>query len=227
MKKLIKNRYVQLILAVLMGATIGVIFYPSKRIESKYERNIQRLTEENKKKIEKIKQEKQELQRSLVEYRESLTAKIATLKVENRQLKSSMKRRKIKIVKPDGTILEKSYEESKSEEITQIVTQVRSEFERKVASIESKWKKVHLKRIKEVRATYEKQIKELEKEKSSRTTLINPKSLRSEIGITTDLYMYAHTTYSLFGPVFIGGGSTFDVLDKKFKEARLGLGLEF
>ena len=54
---------------------------------------------------------------------------------------------------------------------------------------------------------------------------VNKKKLRPEIGVTTEKDLYLHATYTIWGPVFVGGGVS--GTKTSFGDGRLGLGLEF
>lgn len=239
---LLKKRWVQITLAALLGITIGALFYPTKQIE---ERTRKEVAEQYELELKELKTSNKTLEQSytaklkfkteaLAKYKEETSSKLRTLTTENRELHKSMKRRRFKLIKPDGTIIEKEYEESQTDEVTSVVTEIREEFNRKVSSIESRWKSVHQKRVKSLKEEYEKKLSIVKKEQKVKTVYvekekivkINPKSLRPEVGLTLDKAQYFHVTYSLWGPVFIGGGITGDVEARRFDDVRLGAGIE-
>lgn len=230
--------------SVLLGAAIGVVFYPSKTIT---ERETSKLKESYELKISEIQkthaEESAKLSEKLIaeeSSRKSLeietSKKVETLTQENRSLKQSSKKQKFKLIKPDGTIIEKEMEQSNSEEVSSVVTSIKEEFNQKVKSIEEKWKKVHQERVAELKKKFDQDI---EKTKSEQKTIekivekekiveINKKKLRPEVGLAydrEDLMGYFHLSYPVVGPVFIGGGASGN--KTKFGEAQLGLGLEF
>jgi len=238
----LKNKWVQCMLAFVIGASIGVIFYPSKTTEFREKihtleetvKSHERTIDEQQSKTREDKTALQRSEASLKDYKETVNIKIESLRTENSSLKRHAKRKKFRIVKPDGTIIEKEYEESSSEEITSVITEVRQEFDRKVKSIESKWKQIHKTRVLEIKETYEKKLlekdeeiryieKEVEKEKIVK---INEKKLRTEAGYSTDDKIYTHFSYPLWGPVFVGGGFSADV-NMEEPEARIGIGISW
>lgn len=225
-KDLLKKKSTQLVLALLLGVTVGALFYPTKSIKEKYELQIKELKKESSTKIAELEESLESSEEENREYQEETRRTMSELRTENRELRKSMKRKKFKLVKPDGTIIEKEYEESQSEEISSVVTEIREEFDQKVSSIESRWKKVHLERVSKLREQHESEIKKIRSEKKERVVEVNKKKLRPEIGINTNLDAYFHMTYSLWGPVFIGGGASVNPQDGQFGEARFGLGLE-
>jgi len=240
--KMLKNRYVQLVLAFGIGAAIGVVFYPSKSTETREKIQLLEQTvktqelELNEKEI-KVRTTERSLQESTASfktYREDTNSKIESLRTENSSLKQSAKRQKFRLVKPDGTIIEKEFEESSSEEVTSVVTEVREEFTRKVESIESKWKQIHETRVQKIKESYEKKLKEKKTEiqivekivEKEKIVKVNEKKLRTEIGYSSDDKAYTHASYPVWGPMFLGGGVSID-RDLKLPEARIGVGIDW
>lgn len=239
---LLKNKYTQLVLALVAGAAIGVLFYPSKTEE--YREKIQfmekksleiiKQLEEKSSKLSTLQEEYNEQTSSIKSLEKETKVTINSLTTENKQLRQSAKRKYFKLVKPDGTIIEKEYEESNSEEITSVVTEIRQEFDTKVKSIESKWKSAFTKRLTSVKEDYEKKLKEKKTEivvverivEKERIVKVNEKKLRTEIGISSEKKLYLHTTYPLFGPVLLGGGASAGKGGSS-PEARIGFGLEW
>lgn len=244
--KLLKNRYIQLVIAFVVGGFIAYSFYPTKSIEERiYEETKERFEstleetrsvhEKQQKKLEdRLTQEEQ----SSKEYREEVSRRVQSLTTENRELRQSQKKKRFKIVKPDGTIIEREYEESQSSEVSSVVTEVREEFDRKVSSIESKWKKIHRTRVEQLKKEFEEELSKKEtkvivKEKiveKEKIVKVNEKKWRPEIGVTTDKNLYIHTTYPLWGPIFIGGGVSAggtDMSDLNFGDGRVGVGIQF
>jgi uncharacterized membrane-anchored protein YhcB (DUF1043 family) len=242
-KEILKNRYVQLALALVVGITVGAIFYPSKseeyreRAELLYEKTVELEKTLEEKKIELTETEIQ-LDKTVSEFKsfeEETSKKVESLRTENRELRTSAKRKKFKLVKPDGTIVEKEYEESQSEEITSVVTEIREEFDTKVKSIESRWKSAYERRVKKLKSEYEKKLEEKKTEtivvekivEKEKIVKVNERKLRTEVGVTTNKDLYIHTSYPLWGPVFIGGGVAADPQLGGKPEFRLGFGFEW
>jgi hypothetical protein len=240
--KYLKNRYVQLALAFIIGGALSALFYVPK-------------TTETREKIEILETSKIELERELDETRTNLrqtrenldkttsefssfeqetSQKIESLRVENSKLIQSSKRKRLKLVKPDGTIVEKEYEESQSEEVTSVVTEIRQEFDTKVKSIEDKWKRIHKERVSKIVEDYEKRLKEKKTEVVTKEVIVerekivkvNEKKLRTEAGYTSEKKIYTHISYPVWGPFFLGGGAS-STTDFKEPEARIGIGLSW
>lgn len=241
LKELAKQKWVQLVGALALGITVGAVFYPQSRTEERIRQEMREtyeLTiEESKKTIQKQEQDFREQVQSLEQshrtYTEETTKKLEKLTTENSSLKQSVKRKKLRIVKPDGTIVEQEVEESNTEQTHSIVTQVKEEFNKKIAEIEDKWKRIHEERVQKLTAEYLEEVERLRREQKTVEVIVekekivevNKKSLRPEIGVTTDRDVYLHGTYGVWGPVFLGGGVSGTT--KSFGEGRLGVGLEF
>jgi len=240
--ELLKKRWVQISIAALLGMAIGAVFYPTstitervkKEITEQYELKISELKKEHFAKIEEVNETLSHREEMNRELREETSRKINSLTTENRELRTSMKRKKFRLVKPDGTIIEKEYEESQSEEISSVVTEVREEFNRKVSSIENKWKKIHTDRVRSLKEKFDSEIAKVKSEKKDKVITIekekvvkvNEKKFRPELGVTSDSEVYFHSTYNLVGPIFIGGGATVLLDTGELDHVSLGIGVE-
>lgn len=215
------------IIGFVLGGFVATILLPSKTtietMEKKHKLEISELQKKNETLNEMlVKQENRH-----VEYQEETAGKIDKLTVENSRLRQSVKKRKFKLIKPDGTIIEKEYEESETEQATQVVTQVRQEFDRKVKSIENKWVKIHKERVVLIKQEYEKKLKEAKEENKSKETKVNEKKIIVEVGVEKDKELYIHSIYNLWGPFIIGSGSSIDANTKTIEDLRIGVGINF
>lgn len=243
---IIKNRYVQMVLALLLGITIGALFYPTKTIEerveqetsSQYEKKISELNSNFEKKEQQLLEKVQSEESSRKKLERTTSEKIQKLTTENRQLKESSKRQKFKLVKPDGTIIEREYEENNREEVTEIVTEVRQEFSEKIKETEDKWKKAYTERIKKVQQENRNLITklkdkhqiEINKLVSDKKVTINEKNLSVRVGYTSDQEMRIGSSYKLWGPFSVGADIDAKPNNNPFKnsgEASIGIGFEF
>lgn len=239
-KELVQKRWVQILLALFLGVTVGAVFYPTKTIEErveketskKYELKITELKEQHSEKQSELQTKLEQEQGSLKSYKKDTTEKITSLTRENRKLKESSKRKRFKLVKPDGTIVEKEYEETNREEVTSIVTEVRKEFNEKIAQTEQRWKKVYRERLVKIKEKVDTKIAnlkeehrlEVEKLKKERIVKVNEKKLRVGGGYTTDKDVRVIGGYKLWGPFSIESGLDYREDDI---EGFLGLGFEF
>jgi hypothetical protein len=146
--ELLSKEWVRLVGMLLLGVTIGAIFYPTKRIEEKitqkYEQEIASLKEVHQKEVDSVQEEFVKVASEYHSYHDEMEKKVSSLTVEVRTLQSKQKTAYYKIVKPDGTIEIKKFTESEVNESSKVITQVQEEFKRKVDSIESKWQSMKL-----------------------------------------------------------------------------------
>lgn len=211
MSKLLENTYVRYGIALAIGAALGAIFYPTKSIEREIEKKYRaekiKLIKELNTVKSKSREEKQELSSKISKIELESQQKISSLRIENRSLKQKVTERKLKIVKPDGTIVEQSFKESNTEAVSRVITDVRQEFNTKVKSIESKWKKIHEKRVTSIKEKYEKKIQEKDKVitsyKKKESIKVNPRKFGIAFGIMADDQYYSNISYDVYGPWFL------------------------
>lgn len=226
--EVLKNRWVQLIAASAAGFALCFFTYPSKKIEEQtrravsatYEEKIEKLEKEHSRVISSLeKTHKQTLSMVDEEHRSKtreLSSKVDKLQEENRSLKSSTTTEWIKITKPDGTIEERKVSKKEMEALSQTVTRIQEESNKKlreeqdrlreekrkeVASVSEKLS-LEISSLKETIIEREEQIKKLET--SSKVTTINERKLSVGLGIDTDLTYSGTLMYTIFGPVWIG-----------------------
>lgn len=211
MKKLLENKYAIPVITLLIGMAIGAIFYPSKSITreetARYEAKIERLQEE-KQDIEKEMHSTVDAITELNHVRiEEKNKKISTLRTENTRLRQKVKERIVKIVTPDGTIREEIVRESDTEVVSQIVTDIKQEFNEKVTSIENKWKRVHTQRVVKIKDSYEKKLAEkqhvIDEFSKKEKIEINKRNFGISLGYTTNDTIFSSITYDIFGPFFL------------------------
>lgn len=229
MEKILSNKYVRYLVTLGIGVTIGAIFYPSKsidrEIETSYQKKIEKLQEE-KFSLQKEHQEKMHkyLKESL-EFEVSLRKKYESVKTENKQLQQKIKEKTLKIVKPDGTIVEETVKESETEVVSKIVTEIREEFNTKVKSIENKWETIHTDRVTKIKQEYEKKLKEKDETistlKKKEKVEINKKNFGLAFGVLDNKSYYTNGSYDIFGPVFL---NMHFQSDEQFNEKRGGIG---
>jgi hypothetical protein len=245
MKK-VRVQWKLLLVALLVGITLGAVFYPTKHIRenerlevsAEYENKIKDISDRYLNMVQEVKEQLSTKERALQIYQEETSKRLASLVQENRELRRSTLRKKLKLIKPDGTILEKEYEESQSEEITRVVVEVREEFDKKIRSIEDRWKEVHRQRVEKMQKEFTEKLRHTAEEyrkldetyTRERLEEINRKRFRPEIGVTSTGDTYLHATYNMWGPVLIGAGINGSGLlnwDLKFNHIGAGVGIEF
>jgi len=234
MSKLLELEWVRYVGILIIGMAIGAVFYPSKTITteetSKFEQEIEKLKTEKQKMFSEMHASLHKEQLSSLKYKEESQKRFSSLKQENFKLKSRVKEKRFKIIRPDGTIEEKWFKESETDVVSSVVTSIKSEFTRKVSSIEKKWKSIHKTRVEKIKSEYEKKIIEATKTKSSThkksKTEINKRSFGVSLGVTNDDSYFSSVSYDIFGPVFL---DLHLESDKQFggQEAGIGIGLRF
>lgn len=212
LKEALNNQYVRYILVLFIGVTIGAIFYPTKKVEEKltqkYEQQISSLKEEHKKETSDLTDKYEASLRSEKTRVEESERKISKLTSEVKNLQSKQKISTYKIVKPDGTIEERTFTETDINESTKVISKIQEEFKTKISEIENTYAKVHRERVESVKKEfdskeqqYQKTIAELQK---SKTVSVNEKRFGLEVGVLSNKDYYGHATMDLWGPVFVG-----------------------
>jgi len=232
--KFLEKRYVQILIAIAVGITLGAVFYPTKHIEKRitteYEKKIDKLEKIHIKSTQKLVEEFIKQDKEIKSYKEITQNKISSYQSEIRQLKSKMTEKTYKLIKPDGTIEERTFKQSETEEYTSFVKSVKEEFTRKINNIEQKWTSIHKKRVNELKTQYKQEyelkLEEYKKQYEETIIDVNPKKYTLEAGYTTERKVYLHTSYTLWGPVFVGG-HTEGHTDGTGLSGGLGLGISF
>lgn len=211
-KSLLSNEYVRGVLILLVGITIGAVFYPTKRIEEKmtlkHQEELAIIKQQHSKEVSELNEKYTASLKENKELHVESEKKISKLTSEVRDLKSKQKTAYYKLIKPDGTIEIKKFTESEVTESTKVVTSIQEEFKQKIDQIETKWSQIHQERVAKIQkdfesreAQYQSKIVELEK---SKITTVNEKRFGLEAGILTDKNYYGHATMDVWGPTFIG-----------------------
>jgi uncharacterized membrane-anchored protein YhcB (DUF1043 family) len=226
--ELLQKEWIRYVLVLLVGITVGAVFYPTKTIEEKltykYEQEISKQKETYEKSISDITEKYAESLKENKELHIESEKKISKLTSEVRDLKSKQKTAYYKLIKPDGTIEIKKFSESEVTESTKVVTQIQEEFKTKIDQIETKWSEIHKERVSKLQkefaskeTEYQKTIEELQK---SKKVTVNEKHSSIEAGMMTDKSYYGHVTTDLWGPVFIGVHG-----EKSENDTRVGAGV--
>lgn len=206
------NKLVQFVLVLLVGITIGAVFYPTKHIEetltSKYESEIKTLKETHSKELQTEHDKLTKTSEEFSSYKSESSKKISSLTTEVKTLQSKQKTAYYKVIRPDGTIEIKKFSESEVNESSQVVTQIQEEFKQKISSIENKWETIHKEKVASLQKDfdtkeqdYQRQISEL---KTTKIVDVNPKRFGLEGGMLTNKDYYGHATMDVWGPFFVG-----------------------
>jgi hypothetical protein len=211
-KDLLSKEWFRLVGVLLIGITIGVVFYPSKRIEekmtAKHQEEIAILKESHSKETKELSEKYTASLQENKSLKVESERKISKLSDEVKTLKAKTKVSTYKLVKPDGTIEERTFSESEVDESSRVVTSIQEEFKTKVEQIESRYAAIHTERVLAIKkqfdskeSEYKKTIDELTK---SKTTTTNEKRFGIEAGITNEKNYYGHATMDVWGPTFVG-----------------------
>lgn len=228
----LKNEYVRYVLILLIGITVGVLFYPSKRIEEKlslkYEQEISSLKESHSKEISSLTENYNASLKKTKELHTESEKKVSKLSEEVRTLQSKQKTAYFKLIKPDGTVEIKRFTENEVNESTKVISKIQEEFKTKVDQIETKWSEIHKEKVTKIQkefeskeANYKKTIEDLQK---SKITSINEKSHSIEFGVQSDKSYYGGVSMDVWGPFSLGVSST---IGSTPAVLGIGLGLKF
>jgi len=234
-KDLLSKEWFRLTGMLLIGITVGVLFYPTKRIEEKmtikHQQEIAVLKEAHSKETHDLSEKLDVATKESKQIKEESEHQLAKMTSEIKTLQSKIKVITYKLVKPDGTIEEKTFSESETNESSQMVTQIKEEFKTKIESIETKYAQIHTERVVAIKkeydskeAQYKKTIDELEK---SKVTSINEKRFGLEAGITNEKNYYGHATMDVWGPTFVGVHGQVGANGNNANNMGIGLGLRF
>ena len=211
-KEVLQNPIVRYVLVLLVGATIGAIFYPTKRIEEKltkkFEEDITKLKEVHSVELKTVNDKLDTVTAQYSSYKKDSESKITTLTVQVKDLTSKQKTAYYKIIRPDGTIEIKKFTESEVTESTKVITQIQEEYKTKIEQIETKWEKIHKERVTTISKEFSQKEKEMqhriEELEQSKVVDINPKRFGVEAGILTSKDYYGHVTVDVWGPIMLG-----------------------
>jgi len=237
MKKLLKNRYIQLIIASILGYIGGSLFAPEVKLtQYKYEElkkqhdiyveTSTKLLKESRKKYEK-KIEKYESEKVKQQ------TQITTLETQVKVLTKKSSKLKVKIVRPDGTIVEKesekSFEQSREEYVKYAEKLMKLERENLKLTIEKEFydEKVKItqsyeKRLRDQRSSYRQELNKFKK-------IVNEKRFRIYGGAKSALdniikdrpFYYGGVQYDIAKPFLL------DINLDQNANIGVGLGISF
>lgn len=162
-------------------------------------------------------------------YQEETDQKIKELVKENSTLKKRTYKEKLRIVKPDGSVVEKEIERSDEESTKEVLKEVQEEYSKRIAEVEEKYRKEYTEKketleVENISRTKQFQEERLKLDEEYKRITKSVKRLRTEGGMEFDKDYYGHLSYSL-SPFIIGGGIS--VNGRSVNDARLGVGLEW
>lgn len=209
---LMKNQLVRYVIVLLVGITVGAVFYPTKKVTEtltkKYEQQIQTLNEVHSQELQTSKSELDKVTSESKTEQEQSQAKISQLTTQVHDLQSSKKTTYYKIIHPDGTVEVRETTDAESTESDTVATQIQAEYQQKLDTATQQLEKTHQDQITSLTndfnskaQSYEQTISSLQKTKTVET---NPKTTSIEAGVMNDKDYYIHATHDLWGPVFLG-----------------------
>jgi hypothetical protein len=225
------SRTAQFALVFIAGGIVASVLYPTKRIEEKlkqtFEQQITVIKEQHSKELTQERETSAKITKTYRTYRKTSEAKISSLTTQVSSLKLHQKKTFYKIVRPDGTIIERESTTTDSEEEQQLSQQVQQEYKQKFEEQVAKLEQVQIEKVTSMQKQwdskeqdYQKQISTLEQ---SKVIDINPKNFTLDVGMLTNLDYYGHVTYSIWGPFLFGLQGQFGASPA----AGAGLGLKF
>lgn len=228
LKDLLSKEWIRLIGVLILGITVGVIFYPTRQIEDRlnqqHQVEISQLKKVHAKELEYLDNRYtasvEDLKKKLIES----DKKVSKLTNEVKTLQSKQKTSYYKVVRPDGTIEIKKFTESEVNESTKVISQIQEEFKVKIDEIESKWSNIHEERVSKIQKEFNTKESEykntIDKLSKSRSVLSNEKKFGLEVGIDNRQYYYGHATMDVWGPSFIGLHG-----DTNYSNTNIGIGV--
>lgn len=208
---LLQNQVIRYIMALIVGVTVGVVFYPSKKIEEKvslkYEDEISSLKETHQKEISKQQEEYTKLSTEYNSYHKESESKISSLITQVSNLKNSKKTTYYKIVHPDGTVEIRKTLESESESSTEISSQIQKEYQQKVDDLNKSLQETHDNKISELQKQFDSKEQDykhtIEDLQKTKTTTINEKHFGVSVGILSDKSYFGDVNVDVWGPLYL------------------------
>jgi hypothetical protein len=208
-QELLTKEWFRLAGMLIIGIVIGVVFYPTKRIEEKmtqkHEQEIVSLKEIHSKQVSSLNESAIQIAQSFKSYKEETDKKYSLLKSENKELKSKQKTAYYKLIKPDGTIEIKKFTENEVSESSKVITSIQEEFKTKISEIETKWESIHKERVLKIQKQFDSKEEEYKKTidtlTKSKVTVINEKKSSVDIGLTNKKDYFLHAGTTIAGPI--------------------------
>jgi len=231
-KTAMSNQWVRYAGVLIVGVTIGVIFYPSKNIKETltkhYEQQIQTINEQHSQQLTQVIKTYSQTVSDMKTKQSQSDASVKQLTTQVSQLQSHKKTTYYKIVHPDGTIEIRASTEADQDQSSSVSTQIQAEYQQKLQEQQTQLQVTHQQEMTTLQqsfdqkeSTYKQQIEDLQKTKSVTT---NPKKFGVEGGMLTDKDYYGHVSYDVWGPFFLGLHTQFGPSDSA---VGAGIGLRF
>jgi uncharacterized membrane-anchored protein YhcB (DUF1043 family) len=228
---ILNNRIVQLSLTLVLGIAIGAIFYPTKSIReeesAKYQQQIATIQSEHSKEIKEIDTKYTLDVKMLSQKNEDIKSLYEKSRTENIELRQKMKKRTVKITKPDGTIIETILEESESETISKITDDLKQSYESKLQEQQATLTKESNDKQEKIKTEYESQLKQktetIQTYERQFSEDINKKSFGISAGYMLNKSYFGSVQKDIFGPVFLDVTGVSNLKDEYNVGAGIGL----
>lgn len=231
-KGFFSNRFVQLGVAFLAGMLLCTFVYPTKKIEERvqqeYQQIIDRKVQEQRDITTAVTKQRDELSSKMVQLESQYQSRVSELSSKLKEMSSKRVETTHKITRPDGSSEEWTYLETESKTTETIISQIKFDYEQRIRQTESDITQKKDLEIAKTKEQYESKVTEMTKTiaklEQEKITTVNEKKFAVEVGATTELRGYVHSTYDLWGPIFVGGhieGNKTDV------SGGLGVGVRF
>lgn len=226
------NRWVQLGTAFLAGALLCTLLYPSTKTEQQIKQEYQQIMD---KKVQEQKDITAQVTKQLTEQtskyaslQEEFKTKVTQLTSTISEMASHQIQTTHKIVRADGSSEEWTYMESTSSTTSKILSEMRSENDRRLVLLETEWQQKLNKEVATTTEKYSLKINEMQKTiaklESEKVVTTNQKRFGFELGATTEMRGYIHSSYDIWGPLFVATHLEFD---HGYKSSGIGLGVRF
>lgn len=225
---------VSLLVALVIGAIIGALFYPSRELSHeeriRIEENAQRQVDYYREQVvdlrESHREEVRELRQREEEYRQTIDTQIERID----QLEKRVSTQTYKVIRPDGTIEEQTFTEQEISQESSVVISIREEFDMKIRDIQKRYSEAYTERLVEIREQVEGRLKEKQDRiaelESERRESVNRRSTRIGVGVTSDITYYGLVEKDILGPIFIHGIVETPSDDRSLRGG-VGLGISF
>lgn len=212
MEFLKKNLWALSIVTFIIGVVLGVVLYPSRRIEEqlkrKYEAELSKQTETLRAENKTLNQQLDEFHALATKISEEQQAEINQLRAQVREFESNSHEEEIQIIRADGSREIRRIKDTHTKELTKVTEEINSKWEKKFqeATTEFNHKVQSVQEQSQLLlATKEKEHQRIIEElKASKVTTINQKRFGLEAGVLTTRSFYGHATMDVAGPFFIG-----------------------
>ena len=210
--KIRTSKWFLYIVAFVAGLAVCYFIYPTKTITEKvkqeYQSTLEQKVQEQKDITTQITKRLEEQTTKNTQMEAQYTSTVNQLNSKITEMSSSKVVTTHKVTRADGSSETWTYMESESKNTEKMLSEVQSDYEQKLKQSESDWQKKTDSEVAKTKESDSIKITELQKQvetlQSSTVTITNAKKFGLELGAKPSKRFYAHGTYDLFGPIFVG-----------------------